>query len=86
MKEVKTCDLTGEIAAKLFVMLNVGRALIKWREADGKVVATKVPPEQLVYPEGWYYSKGCLRNKHNSTNGIYSEVPLVKMDGTRWAV
>ena len=83
MKVVKTCDLSGEVAGKLFEMLNYGEVQYH-REGTWKYIVTDVEPSKLCYPEGWYYGKGCLRNKHTSTNGVYSEIDMMTSDGRMW--
>ena len=83
---VKTCDLSGEIAAHLFEMLN--RDLVKVERPygvyGGLYIITDTEPMELCYPEGWYYAKGALRNKHQSTTGAYSEVMMIDSDGEYW--
>ena len=83
-KTVKTCDLTGDIAAKLFVELNPGD-LCFTKQRRTKVLISKKAPQYLVYPEGWYFAKGAFRNKHYSTTGIYEEIPLLdERSGEPW--
>ena len=36
-------------------------------------IFTDINPEELVYPEGWYFAKSHFRNKHMSTMGLYEE-------------
>ena len=48
------------------------------------LIVTDTEPKDLVYPEGWYYAKGSFRNKHMSSTGIYSEVLMMKSDGSFW--
>jgi len=57
-------------------MLNPGKVTVRIAQDIGKVtqIYTNVEPKELVYPDGWYYSKGHFTNKHNSTTGIYSAV------------
>ncbi len=72
---VKSCDLPGQVAAKLFVMLNRGNVeLVDDCDVCVPYLSVKVNPKELVYPEGWYYAKGAFRNKHNSTTGLYDEI------------
>jgi len=40
-----------------------------------------VSPRDLVYPEGWAYTKGCFHNKHNSITGLYEEVMTIIIYG-----
>jgi hypothetical protein len=79
----KTSDLSGEVAAKLFEMLNWGK-LTYTRTGTYKVITTDVEPNELVYPEGWYYGKGAFRNKHESSTGIYDEIDMITSDGQDW--
>ena len=81
---VKMCDMSKEIAAVVFRMLNYGKVLLKDHDFCGKVIITDTEPKYLVYPEGWYYAKGTFRNKHNSTSGMYEEVPMIKSNGDWW--
>ena len=83
MKVIKSCDLTGPIAGKLFAMLNAAYVYTA-KCGNEKVLVSKVHPDELIYPEGWYYAKGAFRNKHNSTTGLYDEIPILKEDGSSW--
>lgn len=83
VRTVKCCDLDGDIAAQLFALLNPKVVTIDWSEGDA-VIITDAEPDQLTYPEGWYYAKGCLRNKHTSTTGLYSEVAMVNSAYQPW--
>ena len=74
-KTVKMCHMSKQIAADVFSKLNPGKIIVE--EAKGKLqIYTETEPKELIYPEGWYYAKGTFRNKHNSTIGIYEEVPM----------
>lgn len=85
MYTVKTCNLTGSIAAHLFVMVNPGKVrYVSNMETPFPYLVTDVEPKDLYYPEGWYYAKGNFRNKHTSTNGFYDEVPMRKSNGEWW--
>ncbi len=79
MKIVKTCDLSGEVAARLFSMLNLG--IVRF---DRNLLFTDVEPKDLNYPEGWYYAKGCFRNKYNSSTGAYSEITMLTYKQEMW--
>ena len=101
---VKSCDLSGNVAAQLFALLNPHDVRLKHPDrngvytfegstkaytrnlsfGNGVVIITDVEPDQLRYPEGWYYAKGSLRNKHTSTTGIYFEVPMLNSHGQLW--
>ena len=83
VRTIKCCDLDGTIAAQLFALLNPTTVTIDWSEGDA-VIVTNVDPDQLTYPEGWYYAKGCLRNQHTSTTGVYSEVAMVDSAYQPW--
>ncbi len=76
-KIVKSCDLPGLVAAKLFVELNKGKVVLEHQYGKPCLI-TDENPEELVHPEGWYYAKESFRNKHNSSTGMYSEVPMFR--------
>ena len=83
-KTVKMCDVSKEIAADVFSKLNKGKIIIE--ESCGKMrICTETEPKDLVYPEGWYYAKGTFRNKHNSTTGIYEEIPMCRSSKEPWS-
>ena len=84
MATIKMCDMSKDIAATVFQMLNYGNVHLKEHKIIGKIIVTDVEPKNLVYPEGWYYGKGSLRNKHNSTTRMYEEIPMVKSNGDSW--
>lgn len=85
-KTIKMADMTGEIAAKVFEMLNDGKVKITNSSIlEGMFyIVTAVEPKDLFYPEGWYYAKGFFRNKHNSSNGVYHEIEMIKPTGESW--
>lgn len=84
-KSVKMCDLGKLTAGKVFEMINGGKVrLEKDRIWTKCYIVTDVEPKDLTYPEGWYYAKGCFRNKHTSTTGIYEEIPMRKPNGESW--
>ncbi|MEE0790735.1 MAG: hypothetical protein U0M05_05515 [Clostridia bacterium] len=80
---VKMCDVNGHIASIVFMLLNEGVSL-KDNCFGKKIIVTDIEPTNLVYPEGWYYAKGCFRNKHTSTTGMYEEIPMLKSTGESW--
>ena len=85
-KVVKMCDLSVNIAAKVFEMLNPGKVEVfsdNWL-GPFRRIQTDVEPRLLIYPEGWYYAKGCFRNKHTSSTGLYEEIRMVTKDGVAW--
>lgn len=83
---IKAADLDGGTAARLFADMNLG--LVGYLTIHGNypygILITDVDPANLAYPEGWYFAKGSFRNKHNSSSGIYAEVPMQKSDGSPW--
>lgn len=86
-RTIKMCDMSKPIAVTVFQMLNCSTVQLEKCPSYGyfKVtIVTDVEPKDLVYPEGWYYAKGCLRNKHTSTTGMYVEIPMVNSNGASW--
>ena len=86
-KTVKMCDMSKYIAAKVFQMLN-GQENVLIQEPDmfcELAIVTNIEPRDLVYPEGWYYANGFLRNKHTSTTGLYEEIPMIRPNGDDWS-
>ena len=81
---VKMCNMNKAIAATVFKMLNVHDVQLKEHVSMGTVIVTDIEPKDLIYPEGWYYAKGNLRNKHTSTTGLYQEIHMLKSNGERW--
>lgn len=47
-------------------------------------IITDTNPAELNFPDGWYYAKGNFRNKYNTSNPVYDEIPMIKSDGTMW--
>ena len=80
---VKMCDMSKEIVAVVFRMLNHGKVLLKDHDFCGKVIITDTEPKYLVYPEGWYYANGTLKNKP-SKNGKHEEVSMINGNGDWW--
>ena len=80
---IKTCDLSIGIASMLFYMLNSDRVMLEKR-GNQKLIDTDVEPKKLLYPEGWYYALGYFTNKHQSSNGSYGEMKIVRSDYTSW--
>ena len=77
----KSVDYPKEIAVKVFQMLNY--ETVEVDDSDWMMtIITDTNPEDLIYPEGWYFRKGCFRNKHNKTG--YYEVPMEKTNGESW--
>ena len=83
-KVVKMCDMPLYIAVKVFEALNSGKVKVEGAHMFDAVIITDTEPMDLVYPEGWYYAKGCFRNKHQSTTGSYYEAQMMMSDGTWW--
>lgn len=82
---VKMCNMSKGIATKVFKMLNGSNVHLRETQGYfGTIIVTDIEPKNLVYPEGWYYAKGSLRNKHTSTTGIYEEVRMEKSNGDGW--
>lgn len=82
---VKMCDMSPQIAATVFGILNDGKVFLKDNVPGyGMIIVTDIEPKDLVYPEGWYYAKGAFRNKHTSTTGYYGEVIMKKSNGDFW--
>jgi len=87
MNSIKMCDVDVSVAAKALKELNKRKVLlVKERPFDDRitVILAKVHPKKLIYPEGWYYAKGMFRNKHNSSTGLYQEIPMEKPRGGIW--
>lgn len=85
-KTVKMCDMRLPIAVKVFEMLNPTTVTVKpaGLGAWSFVIITDTEPENLIYPEGWYYAKGCFRNKHQSTTGMYEEAHMLTSKNELW--
>lgn len=82
-KMLKTRDLYVDMAARIFELYNPGK--VKVGRINGwNGIITDVQPNALVYPEGWYYAKGCFRNKHTNSTGMYSEMGMFKSNGKMW--
>ena len=82
----KTSNLDAITAALVLSIYNPDTILIMPISAFTPEIGifTDTEPMDLVYPEGWYYAKGTFRNKHTSSNGMYSEVMMFHKDGRRW--
>ena len=82
---VKMCDMSKEIAGKVFQMLNGENVRLKETNSFfGTIIITDVEPMNLIYPEGWYYYHGGLRNQLTSTTGFYGEIRMTKSNGDDW--
>ena len=88
---VKTADLAASLAGNLFAALNPMEVeFMRYHPFNQSqypgsgVIITDTNPEELYYPEGWYFAKGNFRNKHNTSSGKYDEIPMLRSDGTPW--
>lgn len=86
-KIVKSCDLYGETAAKLFSLLNENKVTLKMPDLLCSCIriVSKKEPNELVYPEGWFYCNGYLTNKNQSSSGMYDEILMITEDGDPWS-
>ena len=64
---VKSCDLDGYVAARLLELLNPGKVAVTRDPYNGFRVIANCAPEDLIYPEGWYF------NDKNGEDLIYPE-------------
>lgn len=87
---VKPADFSIRLAAKILAALNPETVIYTRLDpfdachgANGTLVSY-VDPNELIYPEGWYFAKGEFRNKHNSTTGIYDSMPIHQPRGLLW--
>lgn len=78
----KMCDVHKSIASDVFQKLNGDNVCLK--NDLRLIIVTDIEPNQLIYPEGWYYSKGYFTNKHTSTTGLYGEVRMENSNGVSW--
>lgn len=83
-KVVKMADMDLSISMMVFRELNKGQVKIETRRC-GRVIVTDVEPKDLTYPEGWYYAKGCFRNKRTTSTGVYHEMEMETSDGRDWS-
>ena len=72
-------EMPTEEAVSLFLKLNIGKV-----SYNSLVIITNYEPRNLNFPLGWYYAKGEFRNKHNTRNGRYDTVLMLRGDGTPW--
>lgn len=85
-KSVETNNLPMRAAAILLESLNPKWVSVNYRGKTCIVtsITSSVSPERLTFPKGWYVAKGNFRNKHQSTSGIYEEVPILDVNGNPW--
>ena len=82
---VKSCDLDGYVAARLLELLNPGKVAVTRDPYNGFRVIANCAPEDLTYPEGWYFNdKNGLTNKHNSSTGQYDTIGVYDPEGYAW--
>ena len=84
-KTLNMADLPVGVALKIFKLLNIFAISVKRDDCGNYAVYSLLPPIVLTYPKGWYYAKGCFRNKHNTTSGAYSEIIMLTPDGNSWS-
>ena len=85
VRVVKMCEMSSDIAAYIFSMLNRNCVIVTSDKNDTPVIRTDKEPKKLIYPAGWYYCNGAFRNKHNSDTGMYSEIFMYRFDDTAWS-
>jgi hypothetical protein len=83
-KLVNVADLPVSVALFLLKILNIFVVSVKRDETGNYAIFSRFPPNLLKYPNGWYYAKGCFRNKHNTTTGQYTEVIMLAPNGRGW--
>lgn len=83
-KVIKMCELPIEIAEKVFEAINGGKVRIVDNKFWGHVLVTNYKPEDLIYPEGWYYENGTFRNNVSCSSGIYQKTIMVSSCDDQW--
>ena len=81
---VRMADMPVSAALAVFKILNMGQIKLMKDECGNRAIMAFKAPNLLKYPEGWYYAKGCFRNKHTSSTGIYHEVIMLMPNGHFW--
>ena len=87
VKLIRTADLSARTAAQLMTSINPGIEYVPnnpFCHDNVGAIITETHPRDLIYPEGWYFSKGNFRNKHNTSSGVYEEIPMIRRDGSQW--
>lgn len=87
---VRSADFPIKLAARILATLNP-EAVIYTRldpfdschDVNGTLISY-ADPNELTYPEGWYFAKGQFRNKHNTTSGLYESMPIHRPRGLLW--
>lgn len=63
-------------------LLNPGKVAVTRDPYNGFRVIANCAPEDLIYPEGWYFNdKNGLTNKHNSSAGQYDTIGVYDPEG-----
>jgi hypothetical protein len=83
IKYVKSSDMNADAAVAALISLNDGVTYCGGN-AWSRYLKSIKDPANLVFPEGWYFCKHCFRNKHNSSTGLYEEVPVYHLDDEYW--
>ena len=82
---VKSCDLDGYVAARLLELLNPGKVAVTRDPYNGFRVIANCAPEDLIYPEGWYFiDKNGLTNKHKLQHWSVRHHRRVRPEGYAW--
>lgn len=82
---IKTCDLDINAAVAAFVGLNGLTDIVLTNPGEyPPVLQTSYDPASLAFPQGWYFAKHSVRNKHHSTTGFYEEIPVKDDKGKLW--
>lgn len=84
ISEVATCNLPASAAIVALACLNPSKVLKSDFSQYPATVTTKEHPSRMLFPQGWYFAKGAVRNKHNSTTGLYDEVTALDENGSMW--
>ena len=89
IKPIQTRNLPTKAAIAAFVGLNEEEGKVITRANSGSyppILKTESNPMTMLCPDGWYFAKKSLRNKHSSTTGMYSEIKLMDNRGGFWDV
>lgn len=76
-------DLPINIVVRIFSELNRGKLIIV-SGYEQETIITDTNPQDLTYPEGWYFQNGVFTNKYNTSTGRYSEAKIVNNAGKTW--
>ena len=83
-KAVGMADFPVKLVLIVFKMLNPLSVKVLKDECGRYAIMCFNIPSRLRYPKGWYYEKGCFRNKHNTSTGNYSEILMLLPSGYFW--